>query len=521
MPSNYLILCCPLLLLPSILPRIRVFFFPMSLLFASGSQSVWASPSASVLPVNIQASLVAWLVMNLPAAQGSIPHQEGPLKKGMATHFSILTQRLPWTEEPGRLQCMGSQGVRHDWATNTLCNWFVLKSGNPWYDGSKPSEWASPLFLPMFILLLEDSGLSVDTVKACELNGFSISLGKLAVALPNVRTGGLHSKKPIPILRVWSSSYKLSPSLQKIPFSFVLSWRENPACKSFLAPHRLLRVECLAWLENVEERTEYLAQQTLLFHLQWSMEQKWLPCTFRRGVSYQKASAVPQPMGEFCHMKVLPWSLRQAGHSANQKTKPIFGTHLNHIPTLSGVLTSFSKYFSLSLPASKFMQRVKKKKKRKTYTLIPQISPIGTFVWVLLGLEFCICFILPGFIFTFVFWSIQYQNNSSHRGEEILHWEAAASRNLRGRQTLQLLPNSLLFSRSVVSNSLWPHGLWPTRLHSPWDSPGKNTGAGCHFLLPGIFPIQGLNPGLLSISCIATRFFYHWATWYQAKVFLS
>ena len=133
----------------------------MSLLFASGSPSVWASPSASVLPVNIQASLVARLVMNLPAAQGSIPCQEGPLKKGMATHFSILTQRLPWTEEPGRLQCMGSQGVRHDWATNTLCNWFVLKSGSPWYAGSKPSEWASSLFLPMFILLLEDSGLSL------------------------------------------------------------------------------------------------------------------------------------------------------------------------------------------------------------------------------------------------------------------------------------------------------------------------------------------------------------------------
>ena len=30
----------------------------------------------------------------------------------------------------------------------------------------------------------------------------------------------------------------------------------------------------------------------------------------------------------------------------------------------------------------------------------------------------------------------------------------------------------------------------------PWDSPGKNTGVGCHFLLQGIFPIQGLNPGL-------------------------
>ena len=31
----------------------------------------------------------------------------------------------------------------------------------------------------------------------------------------------------------------------------------------------------------------------------------------------------------------------------------------------------------------------------------------------------------------------------------------------------------------------------------PWDSPGKNTGVGCHFLLQGIFPTQGSNPGLL------------------------
>ena len=36
-----------------------------------------------------------------------------------------------------------------------------------------------------------------------------------------------------------------------------------------------------------------------------------------------------------------------------------------------------------------------------------------------------------------------------------------------------------------------------TRLPRPWDSPGKNTGVGCHFLLQGIFPTQGSNPGLL------------------------
>ena len=45
----------------------------------------------------------------------------------------------------------------------------------------------------------------------------------------------------------------------------------------------------------------------------------------------------------------------------------------------------------------------------------------------------------------------------------------------------------LLFSRSVLSDSLRPHGLQPSRLLCPWDFPGKNTGVGCHFLLQGIF----------------------------------
>jgi len=37
----------------------------------------------------------------------------------MATHSSILAWRIPWTGEPGGLQSLGSQRVRHDWATNT------------------------------------------------------------------------------------------------------------------------------------------------------------------------------------------------------------------------------------------------------------------------------------------------------------------------------------------------------------------------------------------------------------------
>ena len=53
------------------------------------------------------------------------------------------------------------------------------------------------------------------------------------------------------------------------------------------------------------------------------------------------------------------------------------------------------------------------------------------------------------------------------------------------------------WSCSLVSNSMWRHEWQPTRLCRPWDFPGKNTGVSCHFLLQGMFPTQGSNPGLL------------------------
>ena len=51
---------------------------------------------------------------------GSIPGWEDPLEKGMATHSSILAWKIPWTEQPGELQPMGPQRVRHNWVTNTF-----------------------------------------------------------------------------------------------------------------------------------------------------------------------------------------------------------------------------------------------------------------------------------------------------------------------------------------------------------------------------------------------------------------
>ena len=67
------------------------------------------------------ASLVAQTVKRLPTIRETRVRSLGrkdPLEKEMATHFSILARKVSWTEDPGRLQSMGSQRVGHDWATS-------------------------------------------------------------------------------------------------------------------------------------------------------------------------------------------------------------------------------------------------------------------------------------------------------------------------------------------------------------------------------------------------------------------
>ena len=72
-----------------------------------------------------------WVVKNQPVTQETQETRvrflcgEDPLEEGMTTHSSVLAGRIPWTEEPGRLQSMGSQRVRHDWATRRgICTSF-------------------------------------------------------------------------------------------------------------------------------------------------------------------------------------------------------------------------------------------------------------------------------------------------------------------------------------------------------------------------------------------------------------
>ena len=67
--------------------------------------------------MNLSASLLAQKVKSLPAVRETSVRSLGrkdPLEKGMAIHSRILAWRIPWTEEPGGLQSMGSRRVRQD-----------------------------------------------------------------------------------------------------------------------------------------------------------------------------------------------------------------------------------------------------------------------------------------------------------------------------------------------------------------------------------------------------------------------
>ena len=78
--------------------------------------------SASEMPIKVMqmktgASLMAQMVKRLPTMRKTRVRSlswEDPLEKEMATHSSTLAWKIPWTEEPGRLQSMGSQRVGHD-----------------------------------------------------------------------------------------------------------------------------------------------------------------------------------------------------------------------------------------------------------------------------------------------------------------------------------------------------------------------------------------------------------------------
>ena len=196
MPSNYLILYRPLLLPPSIFPNIRVFSNESvlrirwtkywSFIFSISPSNEYSGlisfqmdwfdhvavqgtlksllqhqrSKASILwHLVFFTSLVAQTVKRLPTMRETRVQslgQEDHLEKAVATHSSTLAWKILWTEEPGRLQSMGSLRVRHDWATSLSLS-FSLQSNShihPWLLET-PKLWLyRPLLAKQFLCLL-------------------------------------------------------------------------------------------------------------------------------------------------------------------------------------------------------------------------------------------------------------------------------------------------------------------------------------------------------------------------------
>ena len=94
--------------------------------------------------------LVSQTVKNAPAMQETWIQSlgwEDPLEKGMAIHSSFLAWRIPWTQETGGLQSMGSQWVEHDWVTKHT---YGLRGYTPLPDGV---EGSTPMFFSVLILV--------------------------------------------------------------------------------------------------------------------------------------------------------------------------------------------------------------------------------------------------------------------------------------------------------------------------------------------------------------------------------
>ena len=88
----------------------------------------WVTLFFCAMSCFVGTSVVAQMVKNLPAMQETHVQSlgwEDPLEKGMTPHSGTLAWRIPRTEEPGGLQSMGSQRVRHDWVTKH-CTCFLV-----------------------------------------------------------------------------------------------------------------------------------------------------------------------------------------------------------------------------------------------------------------------------------------------------------------------------------------------------------------------------------------------------------
>ena len=96
-----------------------------------------AGSSTSLNWANLELAVIHLLWVSVGTSKVVVPRdtgirtclslgQEDPLEKGMATHSNVLAWRIPWINEPGRLQSTGSQRVRHNQATTTQTSYIYI-----------------------------------------------------------------------------------------------------------------------------------------------------------------------------------------------------------------------------------------------------------------------------------------------------------------------------------------------------------------------------------------------------------
>ena len=149
------------------------------------------------------------MVKNLPAMQKTCVWslgREDPLEKGMATHSSILTWRIPWTEEPGKLQSMGLQKVSQEqWLSSVQSLSHVQLFATPWtaaHQASLSITNAQNLLKPLSIKSMMPSNHLI----LCH------PLLLLPSIFPSIRVFSKESVLPIRWPKYWSFTFSISPS---------------------------------------------------------------------------------------------------------------------------------------------------------------------------------------------------------------------------------------------------------------------------------------------------------------------
>ena len=99
---------------------------------------------------------------------------EDPLEKEMAIHSSTIGWKIPWTEEPGRPQSMGSQRVGHDWATTRSCSPLISLNCHEWKYNSVSHSVMSDSLQPPWTVAHRDP-LSMEFSRQQYWNGLSFS----------------------------------------------------------------------------------------------------------------------------------------------------------------------------------------------------------------------------------------------------------------------------------------------------------------------------------------------------------